>query len=77
MLGKEKQKGVLCCVDPFVPELMWFLLEGLDSVSAIMDSVAVMLADELKDQGTFFPIISLHFSILLPRCQPVMGISLD
>jgi len=34
-----------------VPVLMWFLLEGLDSVSAIMESVAVMAADELKDQG--------------------------
>jgi hypothetical protein len=32
--------------------LMWFLLEGLDSVSGIIESIAVMLADELKDQGT-------------------------
>ena len=73
VLGKEKEKGGLCCIDPaFVPVLIWFLLEGLDSVSAIMESVAVMLVDELKDQGSVFPILSLLFSIFLARCQPSM-----
>ena len=40
-----------------LPVLIWLLLEGLDSVSGIMESVAVMLADELKDQG----MLSSHF----------------
>ena len=35
----------------YVPVLMWLFLVGLDSVSGIMKSVAVMLADELKEQG--------------------------
>lgn len=34
-----------------VPVLILFLSEGLDSVSAIMESVAVMIESELKDQG--------------------------
>jgi len=41
-------------------------------VSAIIESVAVMLADE---QGSVFPILLLLFSIFLPRCQPSMRIS--
>ena len=51
---------------------MWFLLEGLDSMLGIMEGVAVILADELKDQGTFFPILSLLSFIPLPRCQPLI-----
>jgi hypothetical protein len=54
--GGRKRRKVGCVVlilGAFVPVLMWFLLEGLGSVSAIMESVAVVLADELKDQGTF------------------------
>jgi len=47
-------------IDPFVlssnvgcvPMLMWFFLEGSDSVSGIMESVAIIFADELKDRGT-------------------------
>jgi len=31
--------------------LILFLLEGLDFVSAIMESIAVMIESELKDQG--------------------------
>jgi hypothetical protein len=54
---------------------MWFLLEGLDSVSAIMESVAVLLTDELKDQDTNSIVAPLHpfFHIANPR----MGISLN
>ena len=46
-----------------VPALMWFLLEGLDSVSGIMESVAIMAAGELKDQGTVILIPSFLRSL--------------
>ena len=52
-----------------VPALIWFLLEGLDSVSGIMENVAVMAADELKDQGTVILIPSFLRSL-----QPLMGV---
>ena len=61
-----------------VPVLMWFLLEGSDPVSAIMESVAVMAVDELEDQGR---LTSLVFRCSAPSffhiASPSLGILLD
>ena len=57
--------------------LIWFLLEDLDPVSAIMESVAIMAADDsrikLRSRYVVFLILSLLRSIFLPHRQPLVG----
>jgi len=88
LLRKEKEKdkgmfGFVLIVDKSIRAFVrrWLcsgtdvfsFLEGLDSVSGSMESVAVMAAAELKDHGT----LSSQFHrcsapSLLPLCQPSM-----
>ena len=77
VLGKENEKGTFALYNRYIHAFVQrsatdVVFSFEDSVSAIMESVAVMLADELEDQGK-----AVLLPSLLRIANPSMGILLE